>query len=447
MPPRLRKMESIHDTLLCAMQTAMSVLRILPAIAVLNGVAFAQPYPDAQMAPTPGWAGPVFRLSQAYPKTRPNPGPQPWKQYDFRTQWREYLNAVLHYCYEGNAEVDWVGQKNTVRTWYNAPWLHWGRNGREFVHGLTYERVALEGELAPSQTSKFQDWAVGFYNSLGGWVIGRVWRDPDHPNADAALFPDGTVSFKLLFTQATVEQVPYLKNAFEWDAYHYKDLSIPTNPRGIRQIAKVRLLQLDVAVRDSRADSTTGWVFGTFVYNGDAQGNTPWERMVPVGLMWGNDPGVTRDMVVAGTKLKETIINDASILPKEHLGWAGRLNGPVDNPISSCLSCHSTAQSPAAAPVIPPSSVTQGSAEWMKWFRNVKAGEPFTQGDASIRSLDYSLQLGSGIQNFLEWKDLVATRGGVINSPPPPDKGVKTLGFTTSSLPGPPAKRTTYPVT
>jgi hypothetical protein len=405
---------------------------------LIGGAAQAQPYPDAQMAPIAKWTGPVFKLSQAYPATKPSPDPQPWKQFDFRQQWREYLSAVLNYCYEGNSNIDWVVQRNPVRVWYHAPWMHWGRNGREFVHGLTSERVAPEKALALTQTSRFQNWAVGFYNPIGGWVIGRVWRNQKTPNPRAAIFPEGTVSFKLLFTQATEDQVPYLKNSFEWDAYIYKDTANAAQGAP-RQITKLRLLQIDVAVRDSRADATTGWVFGTFVYSAGAPGNTPWERMVPVGIMWGNDPGVTAEMVAGGTKLKESIINDAQTLPPQHLGWAGRLNGPVDNPISSCLSCHSTAQLPAAAPVIPPSGTAPGSDQWMKWFRNIKAATPFTEGDPSIRSLDYSLQLAVGFQNFKEWKEMIANRGGVINTAP--------------AAPGiapraPPAqKSTSYPVT
>jgi hypothetical protein len=43
----------------------------------------------------------------------------------------------------------------------------------------------------------------------------------------------------------------------------------------------------------------------------------------------------------------------------QHLGWLGRLNGPVDNPQSACLSCHGTAQSPVVSPMVPPGVDTQ----------------------------------------------------------------------------------------
>ena len=300
-----------------------------------------------------------------------------------------------------------------MRTWYHAPWLHWGRNGREFVHGLTHQRPSQPLELAPMQTTQFQNWAVGMYNAPGGYVLGKVWANANRPDPTAAHFPDGTVSIKLLFTQAPVSQVPYMINAKEWSAYIYGTLNIPTNPLAPHAITPMRLLQIDVAVRDSRAAS--GWIFGTFAYNGFAPGSTVWDRMIPVGAMWGNDPGVKNNTVKNFRQLKETVINDGDAnLPIEHLGWGGRLNGPVDNTYSACMSCHATAQWPATSPLVPPSTVANepvrpDSPEWMRWFRNLKPGESF---DAGSRSLDFSLQLASGIQNFCEWNRTMATRGG-----------------------------------
>ena len=173
----------------------------------------ADPFPDARDTAPQGWTGPIFKLRQDYPEKLPVTEDYPWKRYDFKAQWKEYLQAVLRYCYEGNLDVDWDLSKNTVRNWYHAPWMHWGRSGREFVHGLTHERVSQPGELAQTQTGMFQNWAVGMYNAPGGFILGQVWSDHNNPNPKAARFPDGTVSCKLLFTQATVDQVPYLKNS------------------------------------------------------------------------------------------------------------------------------------------------------------------------------------------------------------------------------------------
>jgi hypothetical protein len=39
------------------------------------------------------------------------------------------------------------------------------------------------------------------YNPLGGWTIGRVWEDPNDPDASKANFPEGTVAVKPLFVE------------------------------------------------------------------------------------------------------------------------------------------------------------------------------------------------------------------------------------------------------
>jgi hypothetical protein len=351
-------------------------------------------FPDAHDAPISGWTGPVFKLSQNYPQALPASEPQPWKNFDFKTQAEQYLRRVLVYAMEGNLEIDWQVERNLTRKWYHVPWLHVSENGREFVHGMTRERSSRPRELHPNQASTFANYAVGMYNPAGGYVIGRVWRDHENPDPAAARFPDGTVAVKLLFTTATVAQVPYLRNAFEWDA-HIR----PNGTNDPRTIQKVRLLQIDVAVRDARANNTTGWVFGTFAYDGNAAGATPWDRMVPIGLMWGNDPTLTPARYAAGRRPVESVILNRTVGATQHLGWLERLNGPVDNPRSACLSCHATAQraSDEASAVVPLASMSD--AEKMRWFRNIRAGDPF---DAGHESLDYSLQLAVGINSFFE---------------------------------------------
>lgn len=119
----------------------------------------------------------------------------------------------------------------------------------------------------------------------------------------------------------------------------------------------VRLIQVDWAAVDDR--SPVGWVFGTFMYNGYLQNiddvraksairtayarpdfsfNQPWDRLTPVGVMWGNDPQLDQAAVDRGEKPVESWINpDAETLRKElngmrpSWGYNGRLNGPADN--------------------------------------------------------------------------------------------------------------------
>ncbi len=347
-----------------------------------------------------GWSGPIFHLSHDYPVSKPPPpaGGYPWKQFDFRTQPAHYAQAVLNYGRSDleSEQIDWDPTKLAVPTWFHTPWMASGtqrERGREFIHGLTVERVGRLSELVQggSTSRRFQNLAVGLYNDVGAWTIGRVWADPAAPDLSKAAFEDGAMSIKLLFTQATETDVPYLTNSKEWMA----NLFDPAQNRRVPQT--LRLLQVDIAVRESDNDDLTGWVFGTFVYNGDLPGDSPFDRLTPVGLMWGNDPALVPD---SGQSPVQGWINP-NTGTYQHLGWAGRLNGPVDNPASSCLSCHSTAQAPQMENMTP-SPATLSNLEKLRWFRNIRAGAPFADG---APSLDYSLQMAVAYQNWSAWRE------------------------------------------
>ncbi|MFT3880582.1 MAG: hypothetical protein QM703_13075 [Gemmatales bacterium] len=223
------------------------ILSICGLIAVTI-LGYAGTFPDYGYQPPAGWTGSKFLLSQAYPPMLPAAETLPWAAIDFKTNPADYLAAVLSYCYEGNLEKDFVVQQNTVRPWYHAPWLHWGQNGREFVRGLTRERVSRPFELAATQNQSARNFAVGFYNARGAFSIGQVWQNPTQPSIDNVSFPEGTVTFKLLFTTATDTAVPFLAGLPEW----FADLDRSQDVNAIKN-NKVRLLQIDVAVKDSRS--------------------------------------------------------------------------------------------------------------------------------------------------------------------------------------------------
>ena len=383
--------------------------------------------------PSDQYAGSLFRLSQDYPIETPS-----WDRrltqimempYGRENEaWKKYLIAVRDYCFEGNIEVQWQGQDNPIRKWYHVPWQHWGASGREGIHGLTREATAAVYQLGPNQSQKYQTYAVGLYNAIGGATIGHVWRDQNQPNPTVAKFAPGTVVCKILFTQTPSSDLPYLANPISWKAYADKSATDPIrNPADApdkRSVQDVNLIQMDVMIRDERANDSGGWIFGNFCYNGELNNENPWHNLVPVGIMWGDDPDVTSDPRVSSnadyppfppktalnTDLKQTIINPSDELPPQHLGFGSRLNGPVDYYNSSCMSCHSTAQYPAVAPLSPAfekslSSKPEyqpGQPGWMRWFRNVHCGEPFSPGQAF--SMDFSLQLAASVQNFVDWK-------------------------------------------
>jgi hypothetical protein len=397
-------------------QGKLAVLAVTTAL--FSASTLAGVYPDfGYQPPSSQYSGPLFELSQNYPATAPKvPLPGFFKNLptkpdnNFET-WRAYMEEVKTYCLEGNVEADWYVQNNKKRQWYHMPWQHYGPLGREGIHGLTKEAQIQVKQLAPTQTATGQTYAVGIYNDIGAYTIGEVWKDPNNPDPKYTSapnsFPDGTVVCKALFADIDRSTVPFLVNPVLWKGYVTETFTSAN-----RKVKDVALIQMDIAVRDQRM-SATGWIFGTFQYNGAKTGKPGWDNLVPVGIMWGNDPKeIGNDFTnpqPTQTKinpaLQQTAINaKTQELPPTHLGWNGRLNGPVDNPNSSCLSCHATAETPQVAimnPTFQANAPQPGSPEWMKWFQNIPAGHAFTPG---TQSTDYSLQLSGGLVNYFEWK-------------------------------------------
>lgn len=379
----------------------------------------------------PDWWGnrPTFQLSQNYPDNPPPKCPPTvcrWKNFDASTQPDKYMQAVLQYIYEGNIETDWKGYDNPVRRWYHAPYMHRQTNGREFVRGMTRERTGCLSELLNGQPCPincegsnnpkcFQSWAVSLYNEQGAYYINRVWtevlKSNRNPNIFSEGFPEDSVSFKLLFTAASDKpnpatannQIPYLKDGIEWqaDTKRIKQVNISqTQCANLSCLTTLRLLQIDVAVRDIRADKT-GWVFGSYIYKFDEKKPDKWQRIEPIGLMFGNslDPNQSR-------------LNRNLGIP-QHYGcpqtatdpFLRRMNGPVDNPKSSCLSCHSLAETPGDLSIgrMPYKNMDCNNDSY--WFRNIN---PHSQNPnertftPDVFTLDYSLQLREGIMRYCD---------------------------------------------
>ncbi|KAK3380697.1 hypothetical protein B0T24DRAFT_571599 [Lasiosphaeria ovina] len=356
------------------------------------------------------WTGKVFRIKNDYPKL---PGTfdieAPWLDIDYKEDPLEYCARVKLYCWEGNVNNEFDVHKNPIRPWYHAPWMHWNDNGREPVHGLTFERPTKAGELSDKQKTVVQAWAVGFYNWIGAATFGEIWEDPAKPNWEkGVLFRPGTCVFKILMTEANETQLFNLKDAPTMQAFIATPKSVKNNNASERKTTPtdLRLLQVDFAVRDDR--SPIGWVFGTFMYDGSlTQHKNTWDRIIPVGIMWGNDPDLTKQDYADGKRPVESWINPVADDLKKRLGgtralspWgvSGRLNGPVDNFKSACTSCHSIAENypDGSVSMIPPDT---GDAK--PWFRNLLAPkQSFTPGKATG---DYSLQLMTGYNNYLKW--------------------------------------------
>ena len=383
----------------------------------------------------------VFQLKQDYPLEMPDESKIPDFfniPFDDDDRWMEYINAVRDYCFEGMIDVDFVAQESEVREWYHMPWMHWGPQGSEGFNGLAKEAQISPYQLTPEQKNPHQTYALGYYNEFAGYTLGQMWKDADNPDAYATQnpkgFPVGTVIYKLLYTDADETEVDYLVNPMTRKAY-----VTPTWNDGQdtgRVVKDMHLIQMDVMIRDPRADKYgTGWVFGTFCYNGKLNngktGSMRAQNLVPVGIQFGNDEQDTTNFInpypptetIINPNLKETKINpNKEELPPQHLGWGGRLDGPVDLNNASCMSCHSTAEYPQAAALVPAEAfegikkpVKPGSkdsvlvkltnteaAAFKKYFTNSRCGTPYSEGTTSC---DFSLQVSLALGYFTEWKN------------------------------------------
>lgn len=380
---------------------------------------------------------PVFKLKTDFPKKLPSKKKLPKVlKIDFEKDWHKYMDSVKEYCFDGNLP-EWNPHTNKKRDWYHIPWLHPSspvfppNGGTEGFHGLIKEAPVGSYQLAEKQTNNYQVYAITLINEYAGYTMGKMWKDKNSPDpraTDARFgggFPEGTVFCKLLFAdvQPDDHSVPYLENPIQWQGYITESWDSP-----IREVRYLRLLQMDIMVRDKRADPWMGWVLGTFAYNGELNSKhckgkekdmaCRFNNLVPVGLQWGDDPKVTENIINAypysetktNPNLKETVINDSPDLPPQHLGWGLRLNGPADLNTSSCMSCHTAAQFPAITPLVPPGATvtggfapppTAGTPEWMKYFINIPAA---TSADPRAYSTDFSLQVAMSLQNFADAK-------------------------------------------
>jgi hypothetical protein len=304
---------------------------------------------------------------------------------------------------------------NGATRWFNVPWMAVDPTvGREFIHGTTNERTAHLSDLIggrgrprrgvhhlPGTTAAcmqkyphgFESWSVGYYNEFGAYSLGRVFPATGRPSLgsyngtplpDGLPFPEGTAVVKVLTTSAPEECVPFLKGAPQW-----------TVDRHVFDPAKGYLCDREPQI------SRVVQIDATF-----------WDRLVPLGLQWGSDPWTFPAVPRADSQpVQQTVLNPGVTIP-EHFGCERRLAGPVDNPKSSCLSCHASAYgAPRGALTVmggnvPPSFgfvglCDQYSLDNAAYFQNIQAPQAFPGGRfPEALFLDTSLQLEVAFQQF-----------------------------------------------
>ncbi len=391
---------------------------------------------NGEIPPPDQYDGPLFQLSHDWP-TRPLPPipNPPWSKATGgglinKTNAAAYVAALKDYV-SANARqliLDYKNWDAAKAHWYNEPWLG---SIRESIHG-TYAAGQFGPEVFPGTglETTFDTHVLTYYDERAAYSLYKVWKadalNPDIKTANFQ-FDEGSVIVKaaLFVSDDPSKQTdwwPVTRGAAQWPLY----ISIPESNPGPVALRNSYVMQFDIIVKDSISAPKTGWVFSTLVYDVNAPGDA-WDKMVPLGAQWGNDPDVN-SALIPPPPLEENWNNPAAPLyATQTLGWGGRLSGPNDGarnniqvdstvllnaPDSSCMSCHSPAQwqpeqhkmlsfilpsypNPNPGPPFKPCpdgkptdpyicSPAPGSADWFRWFQNRSGTEPFDPNTGSV---------------------------------------------------------------
>ncbi|NSX54043.1 hypothetical protein [Parasulfitobacter algicola] len=327
----------------------------------------------------------------------------------------------------------------TTAGWYDLVWSGDGApgpNGTDPTSGREALMNTYSGQIMPPETfsppyrptTYVQNHAVIYYNSAAATMLGDMWENVYAPDISRAVFPDGSIVVKIEAVTNTPENWSVIEGASMWHVFRPTTEDQANNVPDMKpQVLPVRPIQIAVRVKDSVAAPETGWVFIAFTYDATSQGESAWDRFVPVGMQWGNDPDLTSDPsgLPPGAKLQETWINpDAPAFTRDTFGWGGRLAGPMDvatrhNVItasgeryqgdnhlraSSCQSCHGASEFPFTANLYPSPNRSfprdgepfllydPGSRKWAEWFQN-RPGTEAMSARIGGQGLDYDMAL------------------------------------------------------
>ncbi len=309
---------------------------------------------------------PKFSLKSDFENSKRVNDKRPWKGMDISTSKGalQFALVMIKYVFEGmanqntrNPDFNFQPEKSSINFWCHMPWMNVGNSRREVIHGLTKER-----DLQPSDSGipYFRDlpqstnWGIGFYNAPGCRTLGKVFGESKNrklaPDWRQSNFEDGTVSAKILFSNL---QQSAVKNSKKWaeiqQAFPFKAHVSSVNSN-TRNLSTVYLMQIDIAVKDSTLKGTkpenNSWVMVTYYFDPSYNFNSETKPVAGIEnplLQLGNiHPGLLKmrpQGVQVGFSSKETILFAGAYSN----GFEGRLNGPADNPKSSCIGCHATA--------------------------------------------------------------------------------------------------------
>jgi hypothetical protein len=418
-----------------------------------------EPFINSALSPPPEsqYNGNLFQLRHDYPSKLLSQKEYPWKKVTnngpiTQSNSLAYVEALKQYVSDDMRKLLFNYSK---WDWQNEPWWQsvWLGTERDPIHGVYVGSGFPAGTLA-GQKLDLTTYVFTLYDQRAAVTLNNIWgttrQQAYNPNLTnpGAQFAEGSVIIKFAFVTPCGRDWKPMKKAAKWQIYFPLNESngsgndpksrCPNNgSNGTNTsptMTNVYLMQFDIIVKDSQAAPETGWVFSTLIYDKDAPGKDAWNKMIPLGATWGNNPDVINVSdsaltapVTINDNLTENWINKK--VPEyalSTLGWDGRLSGPNDGAVVNpawagshyypeglasvgCLGCHSSAQyqfesfllpttTNPGNPIAAPGASSQealvtyvpGSAGWMKWFQNRSGEKAMDPGRGQI-GLDYDM--------------------------------------------------------
>ncbi|WP_190808716.1 hypothetical protein [Flagellimonas sp. S3867] len=394
------------------------------------------PFLNSYLTLPEGYTGPSFDLKHDYPVEAPPPADFPWKKVTndgliTQNNSLAYVNALKEYVSADMHKLifDYNNWNDKTMPWWQSIWLG---TQREPIHGMYVGSEFNAGTLA-EQDINLTTFVYTLYDATSAVTLNRIWgadlygaENPNLSDVDAAQYIEGSVIVKFAFVTASGEEWSPMESAATWTVYTDVDPATGQPTGGEPKMMDLYLMQFDIIVKDSQAAPQTGWVFSTLVYDKNAPGNDAWDKMVPLGATWGDNPDVINlnqsaliPPVTVNPSLSQNWINmNTPDYARSTLGWDGRLSGPNDGAVVApaittskvkydalatvgCLGCHSSAQYKSKSFLMPapfpPKQIGDalevydpGSQDWMKWFQSNDGKTPMDGGPGQI-GLDYDM--------------------------------------------------------
>ena len=277
----------------------------------------------------PNSSHPLFALSHDYPSTLAPPPPEPpWRHAigdgqisvqnagAYVAALKEYVSQDMRLLLDDSPKWD-----PAALGWYNEPWTGYLR---EATHGMYVGSSPFAPELfnGSGLTKPFTTYVLTFYDKRAANALYNVWgatATTPKIEAGAPQFAEDSVVVKAAFSTANADVWPVMQGARQWTPYISTNATKNRGPNAPPELDPTSFFQFDIIVKDTKSAPKTGWVFSTLVYDKDAPGTDFWDKMVPLGAMWGNDPEATSP----NPKLMENWINPAAPGLRENDAWLG----------------------------------------------------------------------------------------------------------------------------